>query len=165
MSESSVIDTELSWSVLRRNVEEIHESWPLRQYNFVSIVSYYHLHATALFAWLISHDWKYCWLICCKRKKLLANRANIKFLLTRQGYERIRLPRHLCFPLVHVRHRNHLPRRLSDYLNSEGKGADGQHHHHKTKKTCVVCPRTAGANSIDMLAICLYMHASRNANR
>ena len=22
----------------------------------------------ALFAWLISHDWKYCWLICCEKK-------------------------------------------------------------------------------------------------
>ena len=26
--------------------------------------------AFALFGWLISHDWKYCWLICCKRKIL-----------------------------------------------------------------------------------------------
>ena len=24
----------------------------------------------ALFAWLISHGWKYCWLICCERKIL-----------------------------------------------------------------------------------------------
>ena len=23
-----------------------------------------------MFAWLISHDWKYCWLICCERKIL-----------------------------------------------------------------------------------------------
>lgn len=36
--------------------------------------------------------------------------------LTGQGYECIRLPRHLSLPLVHVGHWPHLPYCLSDYL-------------------------------------------------
>ena len=30
-------------------------------------------YAYALFAWLISHGWKYCWLICCERKILFVS--------------------------------------------------------------------------------------------
>jgi hypothetical protein len=32
-----------------------------------------HAHPYTLFAWLITHCWKYCSLICCKRKTLFAH--------------------------------------------------------------------------------------------
>lgn len=38
---------------------------------------------------------------------------------TRQCYEGVGVPGHLCLPLVHVAHRPNLPYRLPDYLTTK----------------------------------------------
>ena len=43
----------------------------------------------ALFAWLISHGWKYCWLIYCKRKILFVGCKNTAYKLNEQGVKLI----------------------------------------------------------------------------
>jgi len=43
---------------------------------------------TALFVWLISHDWKYCWLICCERKILFVDWKSMAYKLNEQGAHR-----------------------------------------------------------------------------
>jgi len=39
----------------------------------------------ALFAWLISHGWKYCWLICCERKILFVGWKGTAYKPSEQG--------------------------------------------------------------------------------
>ena len=38
-----------------------------------------------LFAWLISHDWKYCWLIYCERKILFVSWKSTAYKPSEQG--------------------------------------------------------------------------------
>jgi len=40
-----------------------------------------------LFAWLISHGWKYCWLICCERKILFVGWKSTAYKASEQGQE------------------------------------------------------------------------------
>ena len=42
----------------------------------------------ALFAWLISHGWKYCWLICCERKILFVGWKVQLISQTNRAYDR-----------------------------------------------------------------------------
>ena len=46
--------------------------WHLKKRRRINEIEYwtYEWITNALFAWLISHGWKYCWLICCERKIL-----------------------------------------------------------------------------------------------
>ena len=43
------------------------------------------LSCIALFAWLISHSWKYCWLIYCERKIMFIGWKNTAYKLNEQG--------------------------------------------------------------------------------
>ena len=43
------------------------------------------LAATALFAWLIGHGWKYGWLICCERKILFVDWKSTVYKPSEQG--------------------------------------------------------------------------------
>ena len=39
----------------------------------------------APFVWLISHDWKYCWLICCERKIIFVRWKSTDYKTSEQG--------------------------------------------------------------------------------